>query len=292
MTFSYFKQYLVILITLLTGFQLSTTAQNVTLKRGYVGKLKTKDLAIKNYQIAKPAKGKRFTSITQFLGTYKGKLDGRNASLNISISEHNPAWYGFQVILKDLDRNVTFYGNFYKPRKNFDHIVKDLGLKSKDGKHAKKITRLYLHTWDTNYITAFDKWGKGTYGYLFSKVNLPKAKAGKPKFSTTNQFVGTYKGKLDGRNATLSIRPINGRGSQIQIILKDVDRNVTFYLTCPRLSINGQKHILKSMTLRSKDGKHKKTISKMVLHTWNANYLSATSLWNGKQYGMLFVRVK
>lgn len=233
----------------------------------------------------------KFMSVTSFGGTYYGKLDGRNAKLKFDTYSYNIGLVEWRITLTDLDRNVIMKGSAAASHRNGgSHVLTNITLRIANGRTVKKFAKIYMHTWNTNYLTAITDQG---YGSIFAvnssnKLPHPSPSVGK-RFKNVNDFVGNYVGRMDGRNAQLTIVHTSGKYT---ITLKDLDRNVTFRHVTPLLSLNflGQKHKLEKMTLQKVGGRGSKTIGGLYMHTWNTNYISGYTIWSGKEYGNFFVR--
>lgn len=235
-----------------------------------------------------------FTSVSQFGGTYYGKLDGRNAKIKFEYLAYNQAFAEWTVTLTDLDRNVVMTGFAVEPRisQGGDHIINNVTVRSADGRVTKKMEKIFLHTWNTNFMTIIEDRG---YPYVFARGNANKLPTPNPttvqRFNHKNQFYGNYVGRIDGRNARLNIaRTTDGK---VAYTLTDTDRNVTFKATKPYISVDDARpFVMRSVVLRTDDGRKTKTIGGLHLHTWNTNYISGYTVWNDKEYGNFFVRQK
>ena len=235
-----------------------------------------------------------FTSVSQFGGTYYGKLDGRNAKIKFEYLAYNIAFAEWTVTLTDLDRNVVMTGFAVEPRvsQGGDHIINNVTVRSANGRVQKKLEKIFLHTWNTNYMTIIEDKG---YGFVFARGNANNLPTPDPstvhRFNNVSQFYGNYVGRIDGRNARLTIA--RTPDNKVAYTLVDTDRNVTFKATQHRISVDDARpFVMRSITLRSTDGRKTKTIGGLHLHTWNTNYISGYTVWNGKQYGNFFVRQK
>lgn len=234
----------------------------------------------------------KFSSTSQFGGTYYGKLDGRNAKIKFEYLAYNQAFAEWTVTLTDLDRNVVMTGYAVEPRlaHGGDHIINNVTLQTADKRTQKKFAKMMLHTWNTTYMTAFTDKG---YGSVFAKGNANQLVAPDSprvvRFQNITQFYGNYTGHSDGRNAKLKIE--RTPAGKVAYTLVDLDRNVTFKAQLNSLPIDDARpHAMRSVTLRSTDGRHTKTIGGLYLHTWNTNYISGYTVWSGKEYGSYFVR--
>ncbi len=235
-----------------------------------------------------------FRSVSQFGGTYYGKLDGRNAQIKFEYLAYNIGFAEWTVTLTDLDRNVVMTGYAVEPRiaHGGDHIINDITVRSANGRVSKKMEKILLHTWNTNYMTIIEDRG---YPYVFARGNANELPTPNPttvqRFNHKNQFYGNYVGRLDGRNARLNIaRTSDGK---VAYTLRDADRNVTYKVTKPYISVDDARpFVMRSITLQKVGGRGSKTIGGLHLHTWNTNYISGYTIWNGKEYGNFFVRQK
>ncbi len=230
--------------------------------------------------------GGKFTSAEQFTGSYVGSMDGRKATLLISrVRSSNPAPM-FRIRMADKERNTTYYAT--KEHKDGDHVLRDIILKTTNGK-SKYIKKLYLHTWNTDYISGYSTWNGKYYGCSFARQKMPSTSLQGKRFSNSADFYGTYEGYTDGRKARLIISKV-GYATSIKLI--DLSRNVTFGTTTQSMPIKvGSPHILESLDLIGSN-KDSKKIGRLYLHTWNTNYISGNTIWNGQKFGILFTRVK
>jgi hypothetical protein len=132
--------------------------------------------------------------IRQWEGTYKGFIDGRHASLTIAIWDgtrisgsclnnvtrrsHSGRLY-INVTLKDLDHGVTWYGQCIRAFSDDapdEYIWKNLRLRQKIGSdifsgRVENVGTYYLHTWDTDFISGFNKSGSKNFGRLFIRAS-------------------------------------------------------------------------------------------------------------------------
>jgi len=53
---------------------------------------------------------------------------------------------------------------------------------------------------------------------------------------------------------------------------------------------DGSSHILHDIELFRPDGEGKVLLKRLYLHTWDVDYLSGISEWNGIEYGLSFKR--
>lgn len=101
--------------------------------------------------------------ISDWTGTYIGREDGRITELIIERKDSQ-----LHFTLNGIDRNKTF--TTAVPIKDLDdsprHIFKNLVLETDDGT-KKQVERLYLHTWNTNYISGYTQWSGNDYGNYF-----------------------------------------------------------------------------------------------------------------------------
>ncbi|MFK7905231.1 MAG: hypothetical protein AB8B69_08910 [Chitinophagales bacterium] len=242
--------------------------------------------------IAFSAQAQNFSSVSQFGGTYYGKLDGRNAKIKFEYLAYNVGFAEWTVTLTDLDRNVVMKGFAVEPRiaHGGDHIIHNVSVQTADKKIKKKFAKIMLHTWNTNYMTTFTDRG---YGSVFARGNANNLPTPNPargdRFNNVSQFYGSYVGRIDGRNASLKIaRTPEGK---VAYTLVDLDRNMTFKALTNSISVDDARpHAMRSIRLRSENGRKTKTIGGLYLHTWNTNYISGYDIWNGKEYGNFFVR--
>lgn len=113
--------------------------------------------------------------IQHWVGGYRGYNDGREARLTIDIDQPGGDTHVFIVTLKDLDRGVVFRGTGVSSPgiEGEDAIGPHVmlfpfgPLRQVEGAAIKEIGALYLHTWNTNYISGHTVWNEKTYGLAF-----------------------------------------------------------------------------------------------------------------------------
>jgi hypothetical protein len=111
------------------------------------------------------------------------------------------------------------------------------------------------------------------------------------QFRNTDDFIGSYHGSYDGRNASLSITSVISFKTVLEITFKDLDRNETYegQWGAPT-ETSPETHILANITLNQVGGSGQIYWSKLYLHTWNTSYMSGVSVWNNIEFGMSFTR--
>jgi len=110
----------------------------------------------------------RFTSFQDFFGTYFGSFDGRNAQLVISNPGSDEVQNRCQITFTELDRNHIYRGEVEE--KEQPHILYDISLKEIGGHDKLFWSRLYLHTWDIDYISGVSVAYSIEYGMCFKRV--------------------------------------------------------------------------------------------------------------------------
>jgi hypothetical protein len=120
---------------------------------------------------------RRFESIRDFTGKWVGSYDGRNARMSIMIQPHNGEGSGaFAVIItfEELDRGER-YENGDRDRRHVEqtegasHVLRDIELFQSDGEGRVFLKRLYLHTWDVDYLSGISEWNGVEYGFSFKR---------------------------------------------------------------------------------------------------------------------------
>ena len=107
----------------------------------------------------------------QLSGRWYGYLDGRSALLQthaerVTVGSLDDGFYSVAVILTDIDRGVTYRGyGRHRPNINEWYVIRDIEISTSDG-GTLKIPRLYIHTWNTNYIAGYTD---GRSGLAFSR---------------------------------------------------------------------------------------------------------------------------
>jgi hypothetical protein len=113
------------------------------------------------------------------------------------------------------------------------------------------------------------------------------------QFSSARDFLGSYQGFYDGRNALIRIVE-EGLGNQplsFAVEFTDTDRNETYIGSARPHQNDINAHALDAFDLTTFGGQNVIHWSKLLLHTWNTSYVSGVSVWNNTEYGMSFTRV-
>jgi hypothetical protein len=113
-----------------------------------------------------------FQGIGDFVGTYRGNYDGRNAQVIIQAGAEGIVSFNslFTVTFTDLDRNETYKGIATIPEAVITHIMSDFQLDSVGGNGSVYWSRLFLHTWDIAYLSGVSVWNNTEYGMSFRRV--------------------------------------------------------------------------------------------------------------------------
>lgn len=116
------------------------------------------------------------------------------------------------------------------------------------------------------------------------------------QFESTLDFGGEYQGRYDGRNAKLSIWQVYAiyppDGYSFGITFTDLDRGETYTNSgTPLIQNSGPNaHVITNFALWKQGGDGQVHFMRLLLHTWDIDYISGESEWNGQEYGMFFTR--
>jgi hypothetical protein len=92
--------------------------------------------------------------------------DGRRTVLQVRarIDPFHAAW-------RDLDRGITFTARvpLSSQRDSAAHVLRNLELTSGNG-DTTQVGRLYLHTWDDNYVSGHTVWSGNRYEAQFARI--------------------------------------------------------------------------------------------------------------------------
>lgn len=110
------------------------------------------------------------------------------------------------------------------------------------------------------------------------------------QFHSTTDFVGTYRGSYDGRNASAIITSAISFNTILTIEFTDLDRHETYKGEWASQEGSPPTHILANIMLNQVGGNGQIQWSKLYLHTWNIAYMSGVSVWNNTEFGMSFTR--
>lgn len=223
-----------------------------------------------------------------WVGTYSGRNDGRRARLTI---ERNVAGTALKLRFEGFDRGADLSGTISAAQLSDgpSHILEGVRLTGSAG-GGKTFERLYLHN-DPKYISGFTLWNGTNYGVAFSEDRMASSVPERGRLNRDNwvsEWYGRYEGRLDGRKARLEITAPSD--NELRMELRDVDRGMVFTKAID-VSEAGRSpaHVLQDVTLTTSGG-DTKTLERLLLHTWNTNYISGHTEWRGTDYGNFFVR--
>lgn len=109
-------------------------------------------------------------------------------------------------------------------------------------------------------------------------------------FTGYQNFIGSYLGSYDGRNARLVISDLkdDSATNRLHLEFTDVDRGETYV---GLVNVAGpSEHTLSGIKLSQSHGGKTVSWSRLLVHTWNVRFLSGESVWNGREFGMSFTR--
>lgn len=110
-------------------------------------------------------------------------------------------------------------------------------------------------------------------------------------FESAADFAGYYLGQYDGQDAILQLATAS-RDGQIQLDGTFINKYREQNFEIPTYTIATDSHILENAKPWSatEDGQLALEWQYLLLHTWDIDYISGVSKWDGKPYGMAFTR--
>ncbi len=114
----------------------------------------------------------QFNNVNDFVGSYSGSYDGRHAEVTIMAGAQGVVSFNtlFTVTFTDLDRNEQYQGIAAVQEGAIDtHIFSDFTLNRVAGNGSVYWSKLYLHTWDTSYISGVSVWNNIEFGMSFRR---------------------------------------------------------------------------------------------------------------------------
>lgn len=226
-----------------------------------------------------------------WIGRYDGRLDGREAELTIDAHDE----FTYAISVHDQERDVTFRGTHPGTDR---HVIEDLTLRS-DAGDALELDALTLHREDRDRLSGASTWEGARYGLAFAAEGAepvaaydddPLARGADDPW--VEQWTDTYRGSLDGHEATLrvtggeattfgTLRP--GEGYRFAVELEDHETGTTYrgdglvdtttaggehVLELTRLSPNGTAETDPDRDLRD---------VRLRLHTWDTGVISGSA---------------
>jgi hypothetical protein len=116
------------------------------------------------------------------------------------------------------------------------------------------------------------------------------------QLESTLDFGGDYVGKNDGRNARLSIwqvfRVFPPNGYSFGMSFADLDNRVTYTNSgTPLIQNTGPNaHKIENFPLWRIGVDGQVDFAKLLIHTWDIDFLSGITNWNGQEYGISLTR--
>lgn len=114
----------------------------------------------------------QFHNIFDFSGSYRGSYDGRDGRVTIEQGAAGVRSFNtlFTVTFTDLQRNEVYKGVASVPEGVLDvHVLSDFTLDRVGGGDFVYWSRLYLHTWDTSYMSGVSLWNNTEYGMSYTR---------------------------------------------------------------------------------------------------------------------------
>ena len=129
----------------------------------------------------------------------------------------------------------------------------------------------------------------GTAAFSISEAQTAFA-AGR-RFERTTDFIGSYRGSYDGRNASVKISSLISFKLVLEIVFTDIDHKLTYKgIWAAPSEVSPPTHILANIKLNQVGGSDQIYWSKLYLHTWDISYMSGVSVRNNVEFGMSFTR--
>jgi hypothetical protein len=155
-----------------------------------------------------------FSNIYNFGGTWVGSHDGRNARMSITIQPHIGAGSGAFAVIITFDvldaferyQNGGSFGSYHVENTDgSSHVLHDIVLWRAWGEGQAVLKRLYLHTWNIDYLSGISEWNGREFGLSFRRDDLSSVSAG---MTVSLQCAGAGPEPnrfLDGRTADGSV---------------------------------------------------------------------------------------
>ena len=113
--------------------------------------------------------GHRMVNNQDFVGCYTGNLDGRSAKLQIRFPFNS-----FSVVFKDFAGNTWFRDvDANRNESGISNVLGSLTLQAPLGSGRQNLSweALYLHTWDTKFVSGVSVWNGQRFGMAFTKFS-------------------------------------------------------------------------------------------------------------------------
>lgn len=242
-------------------------------------KVKEPLLKFESYEEVK----KKIKPQTHFFGIFKGRVNNHAAQLSFDERIYQGQLY-LVLTMNYFEKNKIYQGvtlinaNPYR--------LTDVILLDKNG-NIEIIEDLFLHNYNRNYISIV--FGRGQVAYFSKKKERLEVDFPTKTFKDITQFQGKFKGRLDGRPASLEIRFWDDK---YHFTLTDAEQNYEYKSIMDEFPVSDKSFILENIILKSTAGNKTIAIEKLALSTKTSDLLSGRFLQNGKQAGLFFLKQK
>lgn len=243
--------------------------------------------------------GSRMTSTYDFSGTFAGSFDGRSSSVRIVVSHTSDANTA-QIDMYYNEGGKIWQAFFTKNTTGSNpHILENVTLYPdvNDGRESKLWRQLYLHTWNTDWISGTNVWAGKEFGMMFvrTRSSTPPLSFSGRRMVSTKDFDGCYVGNMDGHpNGHLSLhwRGISSTNYMFSAAWRDSAGNYFMQRPDATRDDTNDANILPSLYLDPPSGSGLEAVNivKLYLHTWDTQFVSGITNWHGINFAAAFTR--
>ncbi|XOZ34499.1 hypothetical protein ACMDCT_04515 [Halomonadaceae bacterium KBTZ08] len=218
-----------------------------------------------------------------WIDTYPGRLNGREASLEIKAGDSEGA---LQLTLNELERPGTSSGNTDLKEAKEAHVI--------TAPFGNPNETMILHRQDPNLISVLAKWKGISFGHAFNAEGFDRDSGSKFNDKRWKAYWnGTFTGWTDGRKSELKTS-VDNNTVNLKLTIKHPENASTTFTGSERLTPGGDPkwmHVLENVTLRNEDKTF--TINELLIHTWGSNYVTGIAENEaGEVLGQIFIREK
>ena len=218
---------------------------------------------------------------TRFTGLFKGTINGVEMELRFQERRYLRSLY-LVVSLSIPYRKKVFRGVTPISRESFR--LENLMLLDDKG-NLEIVRELYLHRYNPGFINLLT--GKGGVGCFTKKDEGYISSYTASRFTETENFIGEYWGRIDGREAELSIRK---KGEGYVFSLFDKEQKQEYWAFTKSLPAPKRRNVLEQILLRSISSDRKIIINELALSTRTSNLISGSVIERDKKGGLFFLK--
>lgn len=235
------------------------------------------------YALSGDKEGIKPVTAKNWIDSYQGRIDGRDADLEIEAGDTEQS---LQLTQRDLARGDTNNGQANVSQGDQAHII--------TAPFNNRDEMMMLHRHNRDLISIKSTWKGIPFGRAFKAKGFNRDPGSNFNDNRWQAYWnGTFQGWTDGLESQLKTT-VNNKTVELTLTLQRSDDNSTTFTGKERLTPGNDPkwmHVLEGVTLRSEDQDKTFTINELLIHTWGSNYVTGIAENNaGETVGQIFIR--